>query len=150
MKIQHLNLPDNLAEQIINLMQPVDPDRIGTPVLPYLRSWTNRHLIPLDVRETSDSYEIDAALPAGASKANTTLKVQEDVVTVAVKFSAETTEKQPKYLMREIAQTDCQRRFEVPADGAADSIKAEFADGILRIKIAKRKTTSADKEIVIE
>ena len=148
MNIKYYHLPPRLAQDALNLMQPILNE--SELALPFLQRRLNSHPILIDLRETDTGYQIDAALPPGATKANTTLALDNEILTIRVKSTSGSESDKRNYLLREIETVDCRRRFKLPDDVQNDSAKAEFVAGILKITFSKRVASTPDKEITIE
>ena len=103
-----------------------------------------------DVWETDSAYQIQVALPAYATKADTALTVKDHVLTVKVKASAQDEDKSVKYLCQEINRRAVERRFNLPGDIDETAVKAKFVGNLLNIELPKLATApTAVKEIAI-
>ena len=108
----------------------------------------------VDVKEEENAYTLEMELP-GRTENDVNIELDHDNLTIASK-TEETKEskedkkdKKAKYILKERRSTSFERRFTLPADVDAESIKANFKNGILTINMAK-KAIAAPKKIAIE
>lgn len=97
--------------------------------------------IPLvDIQEANDQYELRAELP-GLDQKDIDVNIKEGLLTI--KTSQETEAKDTdetadaKYLLRERRSPNFSRSFRLPRDVESENIKAEFANGLLTLRIPK-------------
>lgn len=109
----------------------------------------------VDVKENDKTYSLEMELP-GRSENDVNIELDHDTLTIASKVeeSTETKEekkdkKNCKYILRERHVSDFKRRFTLPSDVDAESITANFKNGILTINMEK-KAIAAPKKIAIE
>jgi HSP20 family protein len=96
-----------------------------------------------------DAYEIKVELP-GVSSENIDVSVHDNDLTVSGKkeFEREESGRDCFFFGREYGAF--QRTFRIPPDATNDKINADFKDGVLSLKIAKKApTASAAKKINI-
>jgi len=99
--------------------------------------------LPLvDIRETSENYQIDVEVPAVASE-DLSVSVDDGVLTVSGERKAQDEEQQDGRLHRvERRYGKFERRFQLPQDADADAITAQARDGVLYLSIAKQATAT--------
>ena len=108
----------------------------------------------VDVKEEDNAYTLEMELP-GRTEKDVNIELDHDNLTIASKVeeTKETKEdkkdKKAKYILKERRSTSFERRFTLPADVDAESIKANFKNGILTINMTK-KAIAAPKHIAIE
>ena len=108
----------------------------------------------VDVKEEENAYTLEMELP-GRTEKDVDIELDHDNLTIASKTeeTKETKEdkkdKKSKYILKERRCSSFERRFSLPADVDAESIKANFKNGILTINMAK-KAIAAPKRIAIE
>lgn len=90
-----------------------------------------------DVSEDDTSYQISAELP-GFKKEEINLDVEGDCLTISAQHSEENEESDEKknYIKRERFYGSYSRSFDITGVDV-DAIKAEYADGILKIDLPK-------------
>ena len=124
-------------------------------LLPYegLGLWGGRLLssfqvapIRADVRETKESFIVEAELP-GVKKDNVQIMCQEGVLTITVKAEESAECKEENYLRRERFSGEASRSFAVKGIDDAN-ITAKMEDGILTITLPK--LIPEEKHIAIE
>ncbi len=109
----------------------------------------------VDVKEEADAYTLEMELP-GRSEKDVNIELDHDNLTIAsktedVKESKEDKKekKNTKYLLKERRTSSFERRFTLPDDVDAESITANFKNGVLTVNMAKKAIT-APKRIAIE
>ena len=103
----------------------------------------------VNVAETDDGYHIELAAP-GLKKEDFKIDLDRNMLNISVEKKSEETESNKKYNKREYSYTSFVRSFTLPDSADDGNIEAEYNDGILKIKIAKReesKTASRHIEI---
>ena len=108
--------------------------------LPALRSLlTESGWAPaMDIAENDDHFVITMEL-AGANKDDVTVEAHENVLTIRGEKRSERTEEneQRRYVERRFGSFS--RSFTLPANADADAVDANFTDGVLTVKVAKRE-----------
>jgi HSP20 family protein len=93
----------------------------------------------VNVKETDDDYIIEVAAP-GMEKKDFKINLQNNVLTISSEKEEEKSEKEGDYARREFNYRSFQRCFTVrESDVDSDKIKANYADGVLSIKLPKRE-----------
>lgn len=90
----------------------------------------------MDVAETDTHFEVDLALP-GLAKDQIRIETENGLLTVSGERSIEGEKKNRTYHKIENAFGAFNRTIQLPEHIDQDSIRAEFKDGILRIRIEK-------------
>jgi HSP20 family protein len=110
------------------------------PTLPVRRAdW-----LPLvDIRETSDEYQIDIEVPAVASE-DLSVKVADGVLSVSGERKVADAEASEGRVHRtERHYGSFERSFKLPEDADEEAVSATSRDGVLYLTIAKRQATVA-------
>ena len=89
-----------------------------------------------DAAATGDCYEINVELP-GVKTDDIDITVDEGMLTVRGEKRFEREEKGKTYFFSERAWGAFERSFRLPPDAEAESISADFKDGVLAIRIPK-------------
>lgn len=131
--------PFDLIEQVLGGDETFSPES-RTPVI--------------DVRETKDSYFIEAELP-GISEKNVTLEVKDRTLTLSTtqisskdKNEEETMDK-GRYIRKERRAFKFSRSFELPEDIDLEKIEARYRDGLLTVELP-RKPESAPRVVQVK
>ncbi len=90
-----------------------------------------------DASALESHYEINVELP-GVKPEDVDVSLHENTVMVRGEKSFQHEEKGRTYFFSEREYGSFHRSFRVPTDADGDTIDAEFKDGVLTIKIAKR------------
>jgi HSP20 family protein len=105
------------------------------------------HRVPVDVLEAEGGdYVIRASLP-GFRREDVKLGIEDDVLSIEASRDEQAPEGAGKYLWRERAQGAFSRHIRLP-EADAESVKAELKDGVLTIRVGRRK--GAGKSIPVE
>lgn len=95
----------------------------------------NRSIV-VDIRETGDSYLIEAELP-GFSEKDIDVKVEDRVLSI----SASIEKKDEQFLVRERRSETFSRSFSLPEDVDVDRIDGNYRNGVLTLSLAKKPET---------
>ncbi len=90
----------------------------------------------VDISEDDKEYLIKVELPE-VQKDNVKVTVESGTLTISGERKAEKEEKGRKFHRVERFYGRFERSFSIPDDAEADSVKAEFKDGVLRVHLAK-------------
>ncbi|MGD8480734.1 MAG: Hsp20/alpha crystallin family protein [Methyloceanibacter sp.] len=90
-----------------------------------------------DASALEDYYEINVELP-GVKTEDVDVSVEDNSLTVRGEKRYEREETGRTYFFSEREYGAFQRTFRLPPDADGEKIDAEFSDGILRLKVAKR------------
>ena len=96
--------------------------------------------IPVNVRETDKSYEMDIVAP-GLKKEDFTINVNGDLLTVSFeqKEQNEEKDKNENWLRKEYRLRSFSRSFTLHDSLDANKITAGYSDGILRLSLPKKE-----------
>jgi HSP20 family protein len=92
--------------------------------------------LPLDISETDEEYIIRASLP-GYKRDEIALEIDEGVLTIGAHRSEEHVENNERFHRRERRFGSVTRRLRLPDDLAEGDPNAEFADGVLTLRLPK-------------
>ena len=105
------------------------------------------HSVPsVNSFENNDSFEIDLAVP-GMKKEDFTIELNDKVLVISSETS--NTMENDKMRLNEFNFSSFQRSFRVPDSVDQDNIKANYKNGILKIKLPKRKESISKPNRVI-
>jgi HSP20 family protein len=106
-------------------------------IAPWARESTWPMAPAVDVTDTEKAYEITAELP-GIDEKNLEVKVANDVLTIKGEKREEKEEKKKDYYLRERNFGSFERAFQIPDGVDTDKIEANFAKGVLTVKLPKK------------
>ena len=120
----------------------------GFSAAPAIRQATVRS-IPIDIQETSDSFELTATL-AGFKKDDVRVSVEDRLLTIKADTAveAETTDTKGGYLVRERSSGTSERSVRLPRTVNSSEIESSYSEGVLTIVLPKSQETAA-REIEI-
>jgi len=102
-----------------------------------------------NISESEESFHVELAAP-GLKKEDFKLKLESNVLTIAVEQRNESKETVKNYAKREYSYSSFVRSFTLPESADENSIEATYTDGVLNIDIRKKeeaKTVSRQIEI---
>ncbi|MDY7026728.1 MAG: Hsp20/alpha crystallin family protein [Spirochaetota bacterium] len=103
----------------------------------------NRSIV-VDIRETGDSYLIEAELP-GFSEKDIDVKVENRVLSISASIEQKHEQKDEKkdeqFLVRERRSETFSRSFSLPEDVDVDRIDGNYRNGVLTLSLAKKPET---------
>ncbi|MDQ6773121.1 MAG: Hsp20/alpha crystallin family protein [Candidatus Dormibacteraeota bacterium] len=94
------------------------------------------YLLPLDVRQLEDGFQIQAPVP-GFTPDEVDVTFAEGMLTIQAEHSAESSQEQGGWLRREVGYGNYQRTIQLPGDVKEDDISAEFENGVLTVTVPK-------------
>ena len=110
--------------------------------------FNRRHSVPsVNSVENNDSFEIDLAVP-GMKKDDFTIELNDKILVIS-SDNSEYDQNERKRL-NEFNYSSFQRSFKVPESVELDKIKANYKNGILKIKLPKRKDSITKPNRVID
>ncbi len=95
----------------------------------------NDRMMKLDIKEYSTSYVFDVELP-GVKKEAIDLSIADDILTISVNISEQTSEEDPKYIRKERKHGSYSRSFSIP-NIDSENIKANYDNGVLSVTLPK-------------
>ena len=99
--------------------------------------FNRRHSVPsVNSVENNDSFEIDLAVP-GMKKDDFTIELNDKILVISSDNS--NYDQSERTRLNEFNYSSFQRSFRVPESVELDKIKANYKNGILKIKLPKRK-----------
>lgn len=104
-----------------------------------------------NIREMDDEFVVEVAAP-GLSKKDFHVNIDDNLLEINVEKEKETKEDEDKYTRREYDYRAFYRSFTLPKDVIADKIKAEYKDGLLKVRLPKAHKTQKKpmKQISVE
>ncbi|MEJ2883590.1 Hsp20/alpha crystallin family protein [Pedobacter sp. GR22-6] len=91
-----------------------------------------------NISETADHFHVELAAP-GLKKEDFKLKLERDVLSIAVEQVNQNEGKERSYAKREFSYSSFVRAFTIPDSANAEGIEAKYNDGVLCIDIPKRE-----------
>lgn len=100
---------------------------------------TNTTLPSVNIKENSDSFEVEMAAP-GFAKNDFKIELNHDLLTISSdkEMENETREGQ-EYTQREFSYQSFSRSFTLPNSADSEKIRARYENGILRVNIPKKE-----------
>jgi HSP20 family protein len=92
----------------------------------------------VNIAETENEFQIELAAP-GLKKEDFKINLDKNVLSVSTEKKAESVDEGKKFSKREYNYTSFVRSFTLPETVDHSKIDAEYADGILKLIVAKRE-----------
>lgn len=98
---------------------------------------TGRGMPAVNIKENEKNYEIEMAVP-GYTKEDFNILIDNGLLIVSAEKREEKEKKEDNYTRREFGVMSFSRSFNLPQNTNDQDINAKYADGILRLTIAKK------------
>ena len=109
----------------------------------------NRTFPAVNVNETEKNYEIEVAAP-GRTKNDFNISAENGLLTISSEMEEEKEQKEKDYTRKEFSYSSFSRSFALPENANEEDIKANYADGILKLEVAKKVTIQSKIKKAIE
>ena len=103
----------------------------------------------VNIVENGDFYRIEIAAP-GLEKEDFEVNVEKGYLNISATKELKEEKEEGRYTRREFNYTSFKRSFELPETVEANSIEAEYENGILMIKLPKKEEVKAEEAKFIE
>lgn len=104
----------------------------------------------VNVKENKNTFKVDVAAP-GFKKDDFKLEVQNGNLVISGEAKEEKEEKDEKFTRQEYSYSTFTRSFTLPESVDSESISAQYADGVLKVTLPKKKTTEKPaKQIAVK
>lgn len=149
---------DSLRKEIDRIFDDFHPFGIGAPSgrsvfdleLPKLRPQAWQIAPAIDLAEKNDEYEITAELP-GLDEKDVEIKLSNHMLTIKGEKNEQKEEREKDYYLSERRYGSFQRSFQLPDGVDPDKIEANFAKGVLTVRMPKTaEAKKAEKKIAIK
>ncbi len=98
----------------------------------------------VNIKDNTDHFAIELAAP-GYKKDDLKVTVKDGLLTIASEKTRESEEEKKGYTRKEFSFASFSRSFVLPENTDADSLKANFADGVLKLTLNKTKALLENK-----
>lgn len=120
-----------------------DDERFLSPArmfnTPYFRSKGEEMTIPaVNIKEHPKNFTVELAAP-GFKKEDLKVNVEDGLLTISSEKKQESEEEKKGYSRKEFSYSSFSRSFSLPENADAESMKARFSDGVLKLTINKKK-----------
>jgi len=104
----------------------------------------------VNISETENQFHIELAVP-GLKKEDFKINLDKNILTVSADKKVENVEEGKKFSKREYSYNSFTRSFTLPEVADAAKIEAEYADGILKLNVAKKEEAKIQtREIAVK
>lgn len=101
----------------------------------------------VNVADNEDEYIIELAAP-GFKKKDFNVSIEQGVLTILAKTEKEEEEKKKNYTRKEFSSKSFSQSLNIPGNVKEDAISADYADGVLTLKMAKLKGDTSQKKSI--
>jgi HSP20 family protein len=102
----------------------------------------------VNIADEAQAFEVEVALP-GINKKDVNIEVYNNNLIISSEKKYEKKEKDRNWMRREYGYASFQRIFELPENADQDMVQAKMKNGILSIKVAKKKGADVKKQIAV-
>ncbi|HPJ55654.1 MAG TPA: Hsp20/alpha crystallin family protein [Bacteroidales bacterium] len=99
----------------------------------------------VNIADENKAFEVSVALP-GLDKKDVKIEIQNDCLIISSEKKYEKEEKNKNWMRREYGYASFQRMFQLPVSADQDKVQAEMKNGVLSIKVAKKKDYIENKK----
>lgn len=92
----------------------------------------------VNITERNKAFEVSLAVP-GIDKKDINLEVRDDCLIISSEKQYEKEENEDHWMRKEFGYASFQRMFQLPDSADPERIDAHMKNGVLRIKVGKRK-----------
>jgi len=92
----------------------------------------------VNVKESKDAFKLNVAAP-GFKKEDFKLEVKNGYLTISGETKEEKEDKDETFTRREYSYNTFSRSFSLPENVNGDAIAAQYADGVLKVTMPKKK-----------
>ncbi|NMB08970.1 MAG: Hsp20/alpha crystallin family protein [Tissierellia bacterium] len=117
-----------------------DFDQIFDSMFEDINHISSYHPLRVDVKEKDKEYLLEVEIP-GVDKEDIYLEIKDDILNISVERKEEINEEKENYIRRERRYGSFRRSFYVD-NVDQEKIKAKFKNGVLKIKLPKKESTS--------
>jgi HSP20 family protein len=104
----------------------------------WFKSFKGATMPAVNVKENKNAFMLEVAAP-GFKKGDFKLEIQNGCLTISGETKEEKEDKDEKYTRQEYRYSSFSRSFTLPENVKGDDISAEYADGILKVTMPKKK-----------
>ncbi|HQW42179.1 MAG TPA: Hsp20/alpha crystallin family protein [Flavobacteriales bacterium] len=94
------------------------------------------HAPRVNITENNEAFKLEMQAP-GFDKKDLKLEMVDDTLTIRGEHTVEDENKELRWTRREFSRTAFERSFVLPQSANAESIKAEYVNGVLQLTIPK-------------
>lgn len=99
----------------------------------------------VNIADENKAFEVSVALP-GLDKKDVKIEIQNDCLIISSEKKYEKEDKNKNWMRREYGYASFQRMFQLPESADQDKVQAEMKNGVLSIKVAKKKDYIENKK----
>ena len=104
----------------------------------------------VNIAENENEFHIELAAP-GLKKEDFKISLDKNILSISTEKKAENVEEGKKFTKREYNYTSFARSFTLPETVDHSKIDAEYTDGVLKLKVAKREEAKfQSREIAVK
>ena len=101
----------------------------------------------VNITDKNKVFEVSVAIP-GLERKDIKLEIRDDCLVISSEKQYENEEHGSKWMRREFGYATFQRMFRLPENAAPDRVDASMKNGVLKVKIEKRKGYETKKKAI--
>ncbi len=101
----------------------------------------------VNISDENNEYKLNIALP-GFDKKDIDIKIQDNCLIISSEKTRKKEDNKNNFIRKEYSYSSFQRIFNLPESADENKIKAKMRNGILTLKIGKRKNYKSDNRII--
>lgn len=101
----------------------------------------------VNIADKNNAFEVSVAVP-GLEKNDIKLEIQDQCLVISSEKQYTNEEKEGRWMRREFGYASFQRMFQLPEDADPERIDASMKNGMLTVKVGKRKGAEAKTKVI--
>ena len=103
-----------------------------------LKTPSSTTLPAVNIKDLDAQFEIELAVP-GMKKSDFEIEVEDGLLSISSSLEEEQVTEKGKFTRREFSYNSFKRTFTIPDSVDPSSIEAQYSDGVLQLRLPKRK-----------
>ena len=103
-----------------------------------LKTPNSTTLPAVNIKDLDAQFEIELAVP-GMKKSDFEIEVEDGLLSISSSLEEEQVTEKGKFTRREFSYNSFKRTFTIPDSVNPSSIEAQYSDGVLQLRLPKRK-----------
>lgn len=103
-----------------------------------LKTPSSTTLPAVNIKDLEAQFEIELAVP-GMKKSDFEIEVEDGLLSISSSLEEEQVTEKGKFTRREFSYNSFKRTFTIPDSVDPSSIEAQYSDGVLQLRLPKRK-----------
>lgn len=114
-----------------------------------LKTPSSTTLPAVNIKDLVAQFEIELAVP-GMKKSDFEIEVEDGLLSISSSLEEEQVTEKGKFTRREFSYNSFKRTFTIPDSVDPSNIEAQYSDGVLQLRLPKRKKALAQPKKLIK